>query len=73
MQLHSNVLAGRIASMDLRVFLKDVTAPAAVTAGLPALGAKVDSLVESQKMIGLQVGAVSFADEGAGKLLDEVS
>jgi hypothetical protein len=42
MQLHSNVLAGRIASMDRRVFLKDVTAAAAVTAGLPALGAKVD-------------------------------
>src|SRR5580693_4738726 len=55
-------------NMDRRAFLQSAAA-AAVTASMPAaVQAEVST---KEKMIGIQVGAVSFVDEGADKVLDE--
>jgi len=54
--------------MDRRAFLQSASA-AAMTAAVPA---EVNTArVISSKMIGIQVGAVSFVDEGIEKVLDE--
>jgi hypothetical protein len=55
--------------MDRRVFLKNA-ATAAVATSLPAADAIAALPPENNKMIGLQAGAMSFADEGAEKVLD---
>ncbi|HEY1212993.1 MAG TPA: hypothetical protein VGE93_05105, partial [Bryobacteraceae bacterium] len=52
---------------DRRQFLRATAlsaAPMLIQAGQPSSGTKQD------KMIGLQVGAVSFIDEGTAKVLD---
>jgi hypothetical protein len=55
--------------MSRRDFVKNSAALAAVvTAGLGPLRAA--ELPEARKMIGIQVGSVSFVDEGVGKVLD---
>src|ERR1700742_1045397 len=55
-------------NMDRRAFLQSAAA-AAVTSSMPsALQAEAAT---TQKMIGIQVGAVSFFDEGTEKVLDE--
>src|ERR1700735_4374230 len=55
-------------NMDRRAFLQSAAA-AAVTASMPAaVQAEVST---KEKMVGIQVGAVSFFDEGADKVLDE--
>ena len=54
--------------MDRRTFIQNASA-AAVAAAVPASHG-ADAQVNS-KMIGLQVGAVSFVDEGVEKALDE--
>lgn len=53
--------------MDRRTFIQSVSA-AALAAAVPAQKAAAQS---TSKMIGLQVGAVSFVDEGVEKALDE--
>src|SRR4030088_1795367 len=55
--------------MDRRQFLHSAAA-AALTTTLPNSSAAAEP-VKSNKMIGLQVGAVSFVDEGVEKALDE--
>src|SRR6202047_4446964 len=55
--------------MDRRQFLHGAAA-AALTTTLPNSSAAAES-VKSNKMIGLQVGAVSFVDESVEKALDE--
>src|SRR5260370_2116704 len=49
--------------MDRRKFIRNAIAAAAASAASPAAGAS--------KMVGIQVGAVSFVDEGVEKVLDE--
>jgi hypothetical protein len=56
--------------MDRRDFMKNAAAVAAVTAGTPTLDAL--AAPPEKKMIGLQVGASSFREEGTEKLLDEI-
>ena len=53
--------------MDRRLFLENA-AGTLVAASLPRLGVMAE---EKEKMIGIQVGAVSFADEGVATVLDE--
>jgi hypothetical protein len=55
--------------MDRRLFLKNV-AGTFVAASMPNAGFAVDP-AKQEKMIGIQVGAVSFAHEGVSKVLDE--
>ncbi len=56
-------------NMDRRTFLQSAAAAAlTVTAAQPATA----FATTTQKMIGIQVGAVSFADEGTEKVLDEL-
>ena len=55
--------------MDRRQFLHSAAA-AALTTTLPNSSAAAEP-VKANKMIGLQVGAVSFVDEGVEKALDE--
>src|SRR5882757_4499253 len=55
--------------MDRRLFLQNA-AGTLVAASLPSAGIAAD-LAKQEKMIGIQVGAVSFADEGVSKVLDE--
>src|SRR5580698_2140280 len=58
-------------NIDRRAFLQSAAA-AAVTASLPGSAeAQPASAKTPDKMIGIQVGAVSFVDEGTGKVLDE--
>ena len=60
-------------NIDRRAFLQSAAA-AAVTASLPGgveAQAQAAPAKITDKMIGIQVGAVSFVDEGAGKVLDE--
>jgi len=68
--------------MDRRSFLKHATAAAAVTATLPSLEAITPAATAemapaqpasaaAKPMIGIQVGAVSFVDEGVESVLDE--
>ena len=54
--------------MDRRTFLQSASA-AALAAAVPAERASATPVVS--KMIGIQVGAVSFVDEGVEKVLDE--
>ena len=49
--------------MDRRKFIRNAIAASAASAAAPAAGAS--------KMVGIQVGAVSFVDEGVEKVLDE--
>ena len=49
--------------MDRRKFIRNAIAATAVSAASPA--------ADASKMIGIQVGAVSFVDEGVEKVLDE--
>jgi hypothetical protein len=55
--------------MDRRVFLQNA-AGTLVAASLPSAGIAADP-AKHEKMIGIQVGAVSFVDEGVSKVLDE--
>jgi hypothetical protein len=55
--------------MDRRSFLQNV-AGTFVAASLPSAGIAADP-AKQEKMIGIQVGAVSFADEGVSRVLDE--
>src|SRR5260370_1726918 len=55
--------------MDRRLFLHNV-AGAVVAASLPNTN-MADEPTKPERMIGLQVGAVSFADEGVPRVLDE--
>ena len=55
-------------NMDRRAFLQSAAA-AALTASMPDVVRAEASTKE--KMIGIQVGAVSFVDEGTEKVLDE--
>src|ERR1700730_13826567 len=55
-------------NMDRRAFLQGAAA-AAVTASMPS--AVQAEATTKEKMIGIQVGAVSFVDEGPEKVLDE--
>ena len=54
--------------MDRRTFIQSASA-AAMTAAAPT--ATIAQSTISSKMIGIQVGAVSFVDEGVEKVLDE--
>jgi hypothetical protein len=53
--------------MDRRNFIRNAIA---ATAGVPS-GSAAASAADTSKTIGIQVGAVSFADEGVEKVLDE--
>ena len=55
--------------MDRRLFLQNVTSTL-VAASLPG-GDSVAELAKQEKMIGIQIGAVSFVDEGVSRVLDE--
>ena len=55
--------------MDRRLFLQNA-AGTLVAASLPGEGV-VTEPTKQEKMIGIQVGAVSFADEGVAQVLDE--
>jgi hypothetical protein len=55
-------------NVDRRTFLQSAAA-AAVMTSLP--GAAEAPAATKDKMIGIQVGAVSFVDEGPDKVLDE--
>lgn len=55
--------------MDRRTFIQSASA-AAIASAVPAHSAAA-APATSKKMIGLQVGAVSFVDEGVEKALDE--
>ncbi|HTF67655.1 MAG TPA: hypothetical protein VK638_33750 [Edaphobacter sp.] len=55
--------------MDRRLFLQNAVGTV-VAASLPDAGFALDP-ARQEKMIGIQVGAVSFADEGVSKVLDE--
>lgn len=55
--------------MDRRQFVQSAAATA-VTAAMPSLHVGAAPL-KAKKMIGIQVGAVSFVDEGVEKVLDE--
>ena len=61
--------------MNRRSFLKNATAAAAVTASLPAIesiaATSAAQPAPNNPMIGIQVGAVSFVDEGVEPVLDE--
>src|SRR4051812_35325734 len=52
--------------VNRREFLK-ITAGASAALAIPSLG---HAAVSSSKMIGIQVGAISFVDEGTGRVLD---
>src|SRR5882672_9899415 len=54
--------------VDRREFMK-ITAGAGAALAMPALG-HAAAVASSSKMIGIQVGAISFADEGTEKVLD---
>ena len=56
--------------MDRRGFIKNAATAAMVTAGRPTMNAIAAPLSSKERMIGLQVGAVSFVDEGTERLLD---
>jgi len=55
--------------MDRRLFLQNV-AGTLVASSMPNAGLAANP-VKQEKIIGIQVGAVSFADEGVSKVLDE--
>ena len=59
--------------MKRRKFLK-VTAAASVAAGLPkvSIGSPAETVKKTDKRIGIQIGAVSFVDEGEKQVLDNV-
>jgi hypothetical protein len=59
-----------VVNMDRRAFLQSVAA-ATITATSPTLGAMAQPSKPQEKMIGMQVGAVSFVDEGTEKVLDQ--
>src|ERR1700692_3140785 len=56
-------------NLDRRAFLQSAAA-VALTASMPAT-VQGEAPAATTKMIGIQVGAVSFVDEGADKVLDE--
>ena len=56
--------------IDRRSFLQG-SAAAALTAAIPTTAVIAQPEVPKKKMIGIQVGAVSFVDEGTEKLLDD--
>ena len=56
--------------IDRRLFLHG-SAAAALTAAIPTTAVIAQPEVPKKKMIGIQVGAVSFVDEGTEKLLDD--
>jgi hypothetical protein len=55
--------------MDRRLFLQNVTRTL-VAASLPVAGSAAEP-AKQEKTIGIQVGAVSFVDEGVSRVLDE--
>ena len=56
-------------SMDRRTFLKAAGAAAIATA-VPAAAQTTPATKPAKKMIGIQIGAVSFIDEGVDQVLD---
>src|SRR5580658_8978073 len=58
-------------NVDRRAFLQSATAAALTTSMPAAVQAEAPPATAKEKMIGIQVGAVSFFDEGADKVLDE--
>jgi hypothetical protein len=56
-------------NMNRRTFLQSAAATA-LTATIPEAGALALPATPKEKMIGIQVGAVSFVDEGTEKVLD---
>jgi hypothetical protein len=60
-------------NIDRRAFLQSAAA-AAIATTIPVVGATALPAApkEKEKMIGIQVGAVSFVDEGTEKVLDEL-
>ena len=60
-------------NVSRREFLKSTAAVAAIATGVPIAGATpafAGEAVSDSRTIGIQVGAVSFADEGTGRVLD---
>src|SRR4051812_13979379 len=53
--------------IDRRTFIKGAAAGALSAAAFPAVGQTTRA---SRKMIGIQIGAVSFVDEGVDQVLD---
>ena len=56
-------------TMDRRTFMQSAAATAALTAAVPGTSA-LAAVTKPQPMVGMQVGAVSFVDEGVDKVLD---
>ena len=68
--MHTHPIANNVSR---REFLKNTAAVAAIATGVPITGIAPVLAVESasdSKTIGIQVGAVSFVDEGTGRVLD---
>ena len=57
-------------NIDRRTFLQS-TAATALTAAVPSILLAEPPTTPKERTIGIQVGAVSFVDEGTGKVLDE--
>src|SRR6201985_3829713 len=57
-------------NIDRRIFLQNAAATA-LTAAVPSTRLAASPATPTDKTIGIQVGAVSFVDEGTGKVLDE--
>src|SRR5271170_2776616 len=57
-------------NMDRRTFLQNAAATA-LTAAVPSTRLAAAALTPKDRTIGIQVGAVSFVDEGTEKVLDE--
>src|ERR1700722_19881997 len=57
-------------NIDRRSFLQNAAATA-LTAAVPSTLLAEPAAVPKERTIGIQVGAVSFVDEGTGKVLDE--
>src|SRR6201992_2142430 len=60
-----------MANVDRRAFLQSAAAAALTTSIASAAQAAAQPASKKEKMIGIQVGAVSFFDEGPDKVLDE--
>jgi hypothetical protein len=55
--------------MDRRTFVQSAAATATLTAAVPQASA-LAAATRAQPMVGMQIGAVSFVDEGTDKVLD---
>jgi hypothetical protein len=71
-QRHDSAMQTNPRPFTRRQFLKAGTAAATATALVPAFESVAADAAKSPKMIGIQIGAVSFLDEGTDKVLDLV-